>query len=366
MLAPSSKSTLQLLLFVDDRPGALEVAREVGDFLRQRDECETDLLVIDVTSKPGLAEHYKVVTTPMLLRTFPEPRQSIGGRHLLVQLQHCWEQWQSEAITSATQSSDLSVAVAQSSEIVRLSDEVFRLKQELANYEAQLHFKDRIIGMLAHDLRSPLTTISLALETIETLGMQLPPHRVEEFLRQARAQAKVADTMIVDLLEAARGNRAELKLQLQKIHLDRLCHNVLEDFALRSRLESKQQILLADIPADLPEVCVDEERIRQVLMNLLGNAHKYTPMGGRISVTLLHRTTQKLEVSITDNGPGIPAEMRERIFEDCCRLDRDGQEDGYGIGLAVCRRIIRAHYGQIWVEPVTPQGSCFRFTLPVY
>jgi two-component system clock-associated histidine kinase SasA len=116
----------------------------------------------------------------------------------------------------------------------------------------------------------------------------------------------------------------------------------------------------------LPLVFADEERIRQVLMNLLGNAIKYTPVGGKITFAALYRTTQKTEISITDTGPGIPSDLRDRIFEDEYRIERDDSQEGYGIGLSLCKRIIRAHYGQIWVDDAGKQGSCFRFTLPVY
>ena len=100
--------------------------------------------------------------------------------------------------------------------------------------------------------------------------------------------------------------------------------------------------------------------------NLLDNAAKYTAEGGKIDISALHRTTQKVQVSIHDTGPGIPKENRERIFEESFRLQRDQEKDGYGLGLALCQRIIRAHYGQIWVDSVCGEGSYFNFTLPVY
>ena len=80
----------------------------------------------------------------------------------------------------------------------------------------------------------------------------------------------------------------------------------------------------------------------------------------------LHRTTQKVQVTIHDTGPGIPADNKEKIFEDSYRLQRDESKDGYGLGLALCQRIIRAHYGQIWVDSEPGNGSWFYFTLPVY
>jgi two-component system, OmpR family, clock-associated histidine kinase SasA len=81
---------------------------------------------------------------------------------------------------------------------------------------------------------------------------------------------------------------------------------------------------------------------------------------------VLHRTTQKVQVSIMDDGPGIPIEKQKAIFHDAFRLERDELQEGYGIGLALCQRIIRAHYGQIWVDSTPNEGSSFNFTLPVY
>jgi two-component system clock-associated histidine kinase SasA len=170
--------------------------------------------------------------------------------------------------------------------------------------------------------------------------------------------------MITDILQAAKGANAELQINPQKLDLRDLCLDVLED--LKERFQAKSQHLTKDIPSDLPKVLADSERVRQVVVNLLDNAIKYTPVGGTISVSVLHRTTQKIQVSVCDNGPGIPEENRECIFEERYRLKRDETKDGYGIGLSLCQRIIRAHYGQIWVDAATNHGSCFHFTLPVF
>ena len=103
-----------------------------------------------------------------------------------------------------------------------------------------------------------------------------------------------------------------------------------------------------------------------MLVNLLDNASKYTPNLGQIHVSALHRTAQTIQVSIADTGLGIPAENQKLIFQDRIRLDRDLAQSGYGIGLSVCQRIIRAHYGQIWVESSPGKGSVFNFTLLVH
>lgn len=128
----------------------------------------------------------------------------------------------------------------------------------------------------------------------------------------------------------------------------------------------KRQYIIKEIPQDLPPVYADPKLIRQVIINLLENAIKYSPENVPITLSIIHKTTQKVQVSVMDLGPGIPTAKKQKIFEGHFRLKRDRNEEGYGIGLSLCRQIINAHYGQIWVDNNGNQGSCFRFTLPVY
>jgi two-component system clock-associated histidine kinase SasA len=135
---------------------------------------------------------------------------------------------------------------------------------------------------------------------------------------------------------------------------------------MEPKIMAKSQRLQVDIPLDLPCIHADGDHIRQVIVNLLDNAIKYTPEGGVIKLSVLHRTTQKVQICIHDDGPGIPVEKQKFIFKDSFRLERDEDKEGYGIGLALCQRIIRAHYGQLWVDSTPGEGSAFQFTLPVY
>ena len=139
---------------------------------------------------------------------------------------------------------------------------------------------------------------------------------------------------------------------------------MLEELSQSCKVKSLE--IETDIPQDLPYVYADPERIRQVLINLLDNAIKYTPHQGKIIIAGLHRTSQKVQFSIGDSGPGIPEENRDRIFENRFRLERDEAKDGYGIGLNLCQKIIQAHYGQIWVDSAPNGGAWFHFILPVY
>ncbi|MEM9136840.1 MAG: histidine kinase, partial [Cyanobacteria bacterium P01_F01_bin.42] len=245
------------------------------------------------------------------------------------------------------------------------------LEQENEALRDQLGFKDRMITILAHDLRNPLTAAAIAVETLKgqwstnkAPKQTLPPELLLKLINQAQAQIHNIDRMITNLLEASRGRSEDLKIQPKCLQLQTLCDEVLGD--IRASLKQKSLELSTDIPNDIPEVHADPDQIRQVLMNLFDNAMKYTDIGGKIKLTILHRTTQKVQVCICDDGLGIPLEKQATIFEDSVRLKRDEQKDGYGIGLALCRRIVRAHYGQIWVDSKPNEGSCFNFTLPVF
>ena len=170
--------------------------------------------------------------------------------------------------------------------------------------------------------------------------------------------------MITDLLQVGRSQDTKISISPHRIGLGNLCLEVLEE--LKESYKAKSLKIEKDIPQDLPYVCADPQRMRQVLINLLDNAIKYTPDRGTITISGLHRTSQKVQLSIGDSGPGIPEENRDRIFENRFRLERDEAKDGYGIGLSLCQRIIQAHYGQIWVDTAPNGGAWFHFILPVY
>lgn len=380
----NSEAPLQLLLFVDKRPTSNERIRQIRSCLKELAEDNLyELQIVDVTEQPHLAEHFKLVATPSLIKIHPEPRQTLAGSNLVAQLENWWPRWQRSIEEFQTQlrisyemegaaNADQIKSIEHSAELIRLSDEIFRLQREKEEVQAQLQFKDQLISMLAHDLRNPLTAISIALETLEQLrnipkqegGIAPKPELMSQLVRHARTQTKAIDRMITDILQAARDKSVEFRIQPRELDLGQLCLEVLD--RLREQYQAKFQRLKTDIPSDLPRVYADRERVKQVFVNLLDNAIKYTPEHGLIEVAVLHRTTQKVQVSICDNGPGIPAENQKSIFEERFRLKRDEGKEGYGIGLALCKRVVRAHYGQIWVDSKPNHGSCFHFTLPVY
>lgn len=389
MLEPSNPQTtsdsqqptlppIQLLLFVDERPSSHEYIQQIRDYIdviSQDYPCELE--VVEIHEQPHLVEHFRLVATPSLVKVSPEPRQTLAGSNLIEQLKKWWPKWQlaletqhdyPSTVPAQESGTNAMPSVGYSAELMRLSDEMFRLKKEKEELQQQLKFKDQVLAMLAHDLRSPLTAASIAVETLELAQNQQQSERSlklkAQLYQQARRQFRVMNRLITDILQASKSINAQLEVHHSEVCLPALSEEILGQY--QDLFSEKSLQLVRDIPQDVPGVYADEELIRQVIVNLLDNAIKYTPEGGKVTMSILHRTTQKVQVSICDTGPGIPEEKRERIFEGHFRLQRDQGKEGYGLGLSLCRKIIRVHYGQIWVDSVLGQGSCFHFTLPVY
>jgi two-component system, OmpR family, clock-associated histidine kinase SasA len=384
-VSPEVNGPFKLLFFIDKRPNSTEQVRSVRRHLKELQEKEPpghqpiSLEIIDVSNQPYLAEHFKLVATPALIKVSANQHQILAGSDIITQLEDWWPRWQKEIETypqspiglSSNNGSIAVDAVAQSTEILRLSDEIFRLDQEKETLTSQLAFKDRIIAMMAHDLRNPLTAASIALETLELAyetnserAKKITPELKAHLLRSTKVQIHTINSMITEILQAAKGRSANLEVAPEKLDLQALCAKVMASF--QAKLDHKKQRIETDIPQDLPFAYADIDQVQRVLTNLIDNAIKYTSANGQIGISALHRTTEKVQISIRDTGPGIPRENQTLIFEENFRLKRDQTQDGYGLGLALCQRIVRAHYGQIWVDSKKGEGSCFHFTLPVY
>ncbi len=384
----NSSGSLQLLLFLDERTTSYIYNQEIRDKLDiLNTEHSFELQVVDVGKQPDLAEHYRVIATPALLKLFPLPRQILAGSNLIDQIDNWWERWQEELLASgnATLNHDrsenlerqpddrllLSDSIGYVSKLIKLTDEVFTLKQEKAALLDRLKLQDRAMSVLAHDLRNPLTAAALALGTLEIIhnpqdyrANALEPATIAKLIDRARTQLQAIDRLVHDILQPLATNPGDLNLLPQKLDLIELISGVIAQ--LKSQFQAKSQVITSDIPQDLPLVYGDVDKLRQAISNLLDNASKYTPAGGQIHISALHRTAQTIQVSVSDTGLGIPKEQQKHIFQERVRLDRDLSESGYGIGLALCQRIVRAHYGQIWVESTPGKGSVFNFTLLVY
>jgi signal transduction histidine kinase len=218
--------------------------------------------------------------------------------------------------------------------------------------------RDDVLAVVAHDLRNPLNTVTMAVSLmLETT----PPERVEE-RRQVEIVRRAADRMnrmIQDLLDVKRMESGRLTTDLRPEMPATLINDMID--MLRPLAAGSTIRLEADIEDDLPPVLADAARIQQVLSNLVGNAVKFTPRSGRITVCA-ERIDREVRFGVIDTGPGIPAEQLPHIFGRFWQARSDHR--GIGLGLAIAKGIVEAHNGRIWVESHVGLGSTFYFTLP--
>ena len=213
--------------------------------------------------------------------------------------------------------------------------------------------------MVAHELRTPLTAATLALQS-QQLG-QIDLNRFHDVLKRRLDEIALLSK---DLLEVG-STRWEALFNPQRLDLASIAAEAILE--LEKLWLGRDLTINTDIPADLPLVFADQRRMRQVLLNLLENALKYTQDGGTIALAMVHRTSQWVQVSISDSGPGIPEAEQQRIFLDRVRLPQtSGGTSGFGVGLSVCRRIVEVHGGRIGVVSEPGKGACFTFNVPVW
>lgn len=246
------------------------------------------------------------------------------------------------------------------SQLTRLVQQLTTEKERLAELE---QLRQETTNLIVHDMRNPLTSIEASLELLQVILPEDVLASCATIIDLALGSCKDIMDMVDSLLEVARMESEEVDLDLQPISLLPL----ITDTVNRSRLLAEQYniTLELDAPAELPPIQGDSKKLERVLSNLLDNALKYTPKGGLIT-TAVRPVDGQVEVRVTDTGPGIPPEYRERIFERFTRVPGyEGRRQGLGWGLAFCHSVIKAHGGRIWVESELGQGSTFAFTIPV-
>ncbi len=220
-----------------------------------------------------------------------------------------------------------------------------------------------LIAWVSHDLQTPLASIRVILESLAD-GMVDDPATAQRYLRTSQRDIQSLSVMIDDLFQMAQLDAGGLILNKEYGSLSDLISDTLESF---SELAARQKVtLVGQAAGGVDPVLMDTQRVGRVLNNLVSNALRYTPAGGKISVCASSRSKEIL-VEVTDSGDGIPTEDVPYVFDRFYRGDksRNRSTGGSGLGLAIARGIIVAHGGQIWVESVQGHGSSFYFTLPV-
>ncbi len=220
--------------------------------------------------------------------------------------------------------------------------------------------RDDLISMIYHDLQSPLSNVISSLDISQSILQEKPDPDLESLIEIASRSTQRIQRMINSLLDINRLEAGRPLAERKSISPLKLAEQA-AGFVLPVAQNYRQNILLS-IPVDLPQVFVDGDMILRVLTNLLENAVKYSNSVGDIIIGG-RQDGEWVTLWVEDQGPGIPREDRERIFDKYTRLDDQGKK-GFGLGLAFCRLAVQAHGGRIWVENLAGAGSRFQFTLP--
>jgi signal transduction histidine kinase len=249
-----------------------------------------------------------------------------------------------------------------------LEEKVAERTRELVSANEKLKELDKLksdfLSNVSHELRTPLTAIEgLAANMLDGITGPLSEKQIE-YLTDVKASSDRLARLIEDLLDLSVIAAGRAEMRPTTVSLDALVREVA--FGLRTIAKNKSTDLeLGSMEPGLT-AWADRDRVAQVLTNLIGNAIKFTPAEGIITVSTHRNDGAWAEVTVADTGPGVPSEEAGKIFDEFYQITRPGKEkfQGVGLGLAICRKLVEMHGGRIWVESDIGRGSMFHFTLP--
>ena len=234
--------------------------------------------------------------------------------------------------------------------------------RDIAQRKKLDQLKDEFIGLVSHELRSPLTVVIGAVNTALTERERLSPEETHQLLQDAASEAESLSHLLGNLLELSRVQADRLLLYVEPINVGNIIQTVVE----KIKQYHPRHRFAIDLPKRIPQVPADQLRVERILYNLLENAAKYSPPDSEIRI---HAKEDKeyLAIGVTDQGKGIPAQDQAKIFGPFQRLEYSASTGvkGIGLGLLVCRRLVEAHGGRIWMESKPGQGTTFFFALPL-
>jgi signal transduction histidine kinase len=239
-----------------------------------------------------------------------------------------------------------------------LVSEHTRLTDALANAEAALAMRDEVLAIVAHDLRTPLDAILTSVAFL--MDVEHSEEERQRLLSVIRRSVSGMHRLIDDLLDVARMESGAFTVDLHPCDLGALAREVIEQF--RRQAVNASLSLECSLEGDVLTVTADRHRIAQVLQNLVGNALKFTPPGGRVTVAVARDDRGGVRCSVADTGAGIAPDDLSRLFERFWQARRSPR-GGAGLGLAIARGIVQAHGAQLAVESQPGRGSTFYFDL---
>ena len=235
------------------------------------------------------------------------------------------------------------------------------LLQDLTELRRLETVRRDFIANISHELRTPVASLKVLAETLYE-GAVDDPAVAKDFLEKMNIETDRLTQMVNELSELSRIESGDVSLKIKSIDINELATRVVE--RLKAQADRVGLSLVMNIPPGLPRVMADEERVEQVFINLLHNAIKFTPSGGRIDLSAKIEDGNIL-ISVADTGVGIPADDLPRVFERFYKVDKARAGAGTGLGLAIAKHIIELHGGRIWAVSVEGKGSTFSFKIPV-
>jgi signal transduction histidine kinase len=237
-----------------------------------------------------------------------------------------------------------------------------RLQESYAQLQQMADVKDNLVQMLVHDLKTPLASAMGYMELLERKADATFSERQLHYLQHAYASCKDVLRMTATMLDTARLEQGALKLHCRQIELPALFRDLATE--MTPLLDASAHGLETECHPGALYAFGDDEIVRRILGNLLANAARHTPPGSRVRLCAQPGGNGLVQISVSDNGKGVPPEHRERIFDKFFQLETNDRRGGLGIGLAFCRMAVEAHGGRIWVQGAPGGGSSFCFTLP--
>jgi K+-sensing histidine kinase KdpD len=239
----------------------------------------------------------------------------------------------------------------------KLFEEVKKANEKLVQLD---RVRTEFLGMVSHDFRSPLSSIILASKSLQRNEKVKNDPKIGEYLKIVSGQAMRLNFLAEEVLSITKLESGQFSYNFKIINLK----NIVDEAVSLVSFSHKHK-LITNIDPDLIFINGDEQKIRQVIHNLVSNAVKYSPKGGEIKLDVANYSSSKVLISVADKGIGIPVDLRDQIFRKFGRIETTETQGikGSGLGLWIAREIIRGHGGEIWFESSTGEGTIFHFTL---
>jgi len=239
-----------------------------------------------------------------------------------------------------------------------------RLEEANRALEQVSHAKSDFMAKMSHELRTPLNSIIGFSEVLLGKASPIDPTTHDEFLNYIHVSAKHLLQLINSILDLSKIESGKMALEPGKFDLAVLLEDV--KITVLPMLATKKQTLEVEIGENLSSIFADEAKMRQIFLNLISNAHKFTPTKGKIRVACQLETPHWFHCSVTDNGIGISPQDQQRIFEEFGQVKTlNTRGRGVGLGLSIAKRLAELHGGKIWVISEVSHGSTFTFSIPL-